>query len=35
MTDRETWANIPRKWYNMAADRNPDVGRIFSISLLF
>ncbi|KAL4784642.1 hypothetical protein BJX76DRAFT_347655 [Aspergillus varians] len=26
--EREVWAGIARYWYNKAADKNPDVGRI-------
>ncbi|RMZ83765.1 hypothetical protein DV738_g1042, partial [Chaetothyriales sp. CBS 135597] len=26
--DREVWANVARMWYNKAADRSPNVGRI-------
>lgn len=26
--DREIWAGVARYWYNKAADKNPDVGRI-------
>ncbi|KKK22502.1 hypothetical protein ARAM_000595 [Aspergillus rambellii] len=26
--EREVWAGVARYWYNKAADRNPDVGRI-------
>ncbi|KAL3471389.1 hypothetical protein BJX99DRAFT_263320 [Aspergillus californicus] len=26
--EREVWAGIARHWYNKAADKNPDVGRI-------
>jgi hypothetical protein len=28
MRDRETWSNVARTWYNKAADRSPDIGRI-------
>ncbi|GIK00290.1 hypothetical protein Aspvir_004312 [Aspergillus viridinutans] len=28
LRDREIWAGVARYWYNKAADRNPDVGRI-------
>lgn len=28
MRDRETWSNVARTWYNKAADRSPDTGRI-------
>jgi hypothetical protein len=28
MRDRETWANVARSWYNKAADRSPETGRI-------
>jgi hypothetical protein len=28
MKDRETWSNVARMWYNRAADRSPDTGRI-------
>ena len=28
LRDREVWAGVARNWYNQAADRNPDVGRI-------
>ena len=26
--DRETWSNVAQMWYNKAADRSPNVGRI-------
>ncbi|KAL4887814.1 hypothetical protein BDV59DRAFT_189850 [Aspergillus ambiguus] len=28
LKEREVWAGVARYWYNRAADRNPDVGRI-------
>ncbi|RHZ74264.1 hypothetical protein CDV55_108535 [Aspergillus turcosus] len=28
LRDREVWAGVARYWYNKAADKNPDVGRI-------
>ena len=28
MRDRETWSNVARTWYNKAADRSPETGRI-------
>ncbi|KAL1999539.1 hypothetical protein VTN02DRAFT_4376 [Thermoascus thermophilus] len=28
MRDREVWAGVARYWYNKAADKSPDVGRI-------
>lgn len=28
MRDREIWSNVARMWYNKAADRSPNVGRI-------
>ena len=28
MRDRETWSNVARMWYNKAADRSPETGRI-------
>ncbi|KAG2416116.1 hypothetical protein HFD88_007308 [Aspergillus terreus] len=28
LKEREIWAGVARYWYNKAADRNPDVGRI-------
>ena len=28
MRDRETWSGVARMWYNKAADRSPNVGRI-------
>ena len=28
MRDREIWSNVARTWYNQAADRSPNVGRI-------
>lgn len=28
MRDREIWSNVARTWYNEAADKSPDVGRI-------
>ncbi|KAL1860128.1 hypothetical protein Plec18170_002077 [Paecilomyces lecythidis] len=28
MRDREVWSGVARYWYNKAADKNPDVGRI-------
>lgn len=28
LRDRETWSNVARMWYNKAADKSPDVGRI-------
>ena len=28
MRDREIWSNVARTWYNKAADRSPNVGRI-------
>ncbi|KIV93618.1 hypothetical protein PV10_04819 [Exophiala mesophila] len=28
MRDREIWSNVARTWYNRAADRSPDTGRI-------
>ncbi|KAJ5759888.1 DNA/RNA-binding domain E.t1.c1-type [Penicillium odoratum] len=28
MRDREIWAGVSRYWYNLDADRSPDVGRI-------
>ncbi|KAE9982202.1 hypothetical protein EG327_005932 [Venturia inaequalis] len=27
--DRETWAGVARFWYSKAADRSPDVGRLY------
>ncbi|TID14688.1 hypothetical protein E6O75_ATG08834 [Venturia nashicola] len=27
--DRETWAGVSRFWYSKAADRSPDVGRLY------
>ncbi len=27
--DREVWSNVARFWYNKAADRNPNVGRLY------
>jgi hypothetical protein len=27
--DRENWANVSRFWYTKAADRSPDVGRLY------
>jgi len=27
--DRETWAGVARSWYVKAADKNPDVGRLY------
>jgi hypothetical protein len=27
--DRETWAGVARSWYNKAADKNPNVGRLY------
>ncbi|OOF92758.1 hypothetical protein ASPCADRAFT_210022 [Aspergillus carbonarius ITEM 5010] len=28
LRERESWAGVARSWYNRAADRNPNVGRI-------
>lgn len=28
MRDRENWSNVARMWYNRAADRSPNTGRI-------
>ncbi|OXV11771.1 hypothetical protein Egran_00468 [Elaphomyces granulatus] len=28
MRDREVWSGVARYWYNQAADKNPDIGRI-------
>jgi hypothetical protein len=28
MRDREVWSNVARAWYNKAADRSPNTGRI-------
>ncbi|KIW76073.1 hypothetical protein Z517_10818 [Fonsecaea pedrosoi CBS 271.37] len=28
LRDRETWSNVARMWYQKAADRSPDTGRI-------
>ena len=28
LRDREIWSNVARTWYNKAADRSPNVGRI-------
>jgi hypothetical protein len=28
MRDREVWSNVARTWYNKAADRSPNTGRI-------
>ena len=28
MRDREIWSNVARMWYNKAADRSPNVGRV-------
>jgi hypothetical protein len=28
MRDREIWSNVARMWYNKAADRSPNIGRI-------
>jgi hypothetical protein len=28
LRDREIWAGVARMWYNKAADKSPDVGRI-------
>ncbi|KIW21856.1 uncharacterized protein PV07_12723 [Cladophialophora immunda] len=28
LKDRETWSNVARMWYQKAADRSPDTGRI-------
>jgi hypothetical protein len=28
MRDREIWSNVARTWYNKAADRSPNIGRI-------
>jgi hypothetical protein len=28
MRDRETWSNVARTWYNIAADKSPNIGRI-------
>ncbi|THC97440.1 hypothetical protein EYZ11_003089 [Aspergillus tanneri] len=28
LQDREVWGGVAKYWYNRAADRNPDVGRI-------
>ncbi|KAH9863013.1 hypothetical protein J1614_010683 [Plenodomus biglobosus] len=27
--DRETWAGVAKNWYSRAADRNPNVGRLY------
>lgn len=27
--DRETWAGVARGWYTLAADRSPEVGRLY------
>jgi hypothetical protein len=27
--DRETWAGVARSWYSKAADKNPNVGRLY------
>ena len=27
--DRETWSNVARFWYNIAADKRPTVGRLY------
>ena len=27
--DRETWSNVARFWYNIAADKSPTVGRLY------
>lgn len=29
MRDKETWANVARSWYSIAADKNPHVGRLY------
>src|ERR1700743_1792382 len=28
LRDREIWSNVARMWYNKAADKSPNVGRI-------
>lgn len=27
--DRETWSNVARFWYNKAADKSPNIGRLY------